>query len=231
MTVVPGPDAAPSMSGAATRRVVVTERRERPLRVGIILAVLGVLCFLGGILTSVVVDNAEVLVAIDRAEVGSPISFDAENRSYSLVYIRGELDTEDYRDRAVANLECVITDASGGVQTVEGRSQAVYSTSTLGSSIGTFDAVAGPTTVLCEFIRDPGGFLQNYALAPNRAAAKIVAWVVMGLGVFVGTIGGLLIGVGMRGRVVVTRVPVTPIVAENQDADQDAGPGGAIASP
>lgn len=223
MTVVPGPGTAPPTSGVPTRRVVVTERRTRPLRAGIVLAALGVLCFLGGVLTTVVVENAEVLAAVDRAEVGNPIRFDAEARSYSLVFIRGEIDTEEFRSRAVSALECTITDAAGATQVVEGSRQAVFSQSALGSSIGTFDATGGPTVVVCEFRRDPGGILQNYAVAENHATTKIVSWVAIALGAILGTIGGVLVGIGLRGRAVVTRVPVTP--------DQEAGPGGAIASP
>ena len=215
---ISGPTPSPMRPAPPTRRVVVTERRTRPLRAGVVLAAVGALCFLGGVLTTVVVENAEVFAAVDRANVGNPIRFDAEPRSYSLVFIRGEVDSETFRDRAVRNLECTITAADGATQVVNGSQQTVYSQSALGSSIGTFDAAGGPTTVLCEFLRNPGGILQNYAVAENHATAKIVSWVAIGVGVLLSIVGASLIVIGVRGRAVVTRVPVTP-------AGRDGDPG------
>jgi hypothetical protein len=149
----------------------------------------------------------EVAAPVGRAEVGDTIEFAAEARSYSLVFIRGELDTEEYRDRAVAALECVVGLSDGTTIEVLGRRQLASSTSSFGSSIGDFDAVAGSTRVTCTFTRDPGGVVQNYAVAPNRAGAKIASWVLLGVGGVIAVVGVWLIVVGLRGRAVMDSMP------------------------
>ncbi len=201
------PASDPEQAGL-TRRVVRTESRRRPLRIGIALGVIGVGLFAAGVITLSATENAEVLGAVDRVAVGSPITYEAEARSYSLVFLRAELDTEAFRRRAVANLRCEVELADGSTALVEGRRQAVYSEFALGSSIGTFDAPSGPTTVRCDFVRNPGGILQNYAVAPNRQAVKIVGWVLSGVGALLSMIGISLVVIGVRGRPVIERVPV-----------------------
>lgn len=194
--------------GPRTKRVVRTERRERPFKIGIVLTGLGVMTFLLGILLSVVLGAAEVLGAVDRAEVGTPITFDAEDRTYVVVFIRGELDSEQFRNRAVANMRCEVTTAEGESIAIDGSSRAVASETDFGSSVGTFDAVAGPTTVACDFVRDPGGLLQNYAVAPERKGAKIGSWALLGVGAVLAIVGVRLIITGVRGRSVVERIPI-----------------------
>jgi hypothetical protein len=150
----------------------------------------------------------DVALAMLAAEVGTPITFDAEDRSYVVVFIRGEFDDAFYREKAVANMRCDVTSADGVSVTVDGSSQGVASDTDFGSSVGTFDAVAGPTTVACAFVRDPGGLLQNYAVAPERKGAKIAAYVLVGLGSVVTMIGVRFVITGLRGRSVVEHVPI-----------------------
>ena len=152
---------------------------------------------------------AEVLAASGRAAVGSPISFDAEARTYALIFIRGELDTEQFIDRAITNLTCTVTAEDGSTQTVRGSQQATATETAAGASIGTFDAKAGRTVVLCTWIQDPGGVLQNYAVAPERTAAKVASYILVGLGILLGLAGAVMVVVGIRGRAVVERRPVT----------------------
>jgi len=189
-----------------TKRVVRTERRDRPFKIGVWLTGAGVAMFAVGVLLFTVLGGAEVLGAVDRAEVGTPITFDAEDRTYVVVFIRGEF--QEFNFRAVSNMRCDVTTADGASVTVDGSSQAVASESDFGSSVGTFDAVAGPTTVACDFVRDPGGLLQNYAVAPERKGAKIAAYVLVGLGSVVTMIGVRFVITGLRGRSVVEHVPI-----------------------
>jgi hypothetical protein len=192
----------------ATRRVVRTERRQGPFRAGVILCVAGLAALVAGGLLLTGTQAAEVLGATGRAEVGSPITFDAEARRYALVYVRGELDSEQFIERAVTNLTCTVTAEDGSTQTVRGSRQTTASETEFGSSIGSFDAVAGRTEVLCTWIQDPGGLLQNYAVAPQRTAAEIASYVLLGLGVLLGVIGAVLLVIGIRGRAVIERRPV-----------------------
>jgi hypothetical protein len=192
-------------SPTATRRVVRNERRQGPLRAGLVLCVVGLGSLVGGGLLLTGTQAAEVLAATGRAEVGSPITFDAEARRYALVFIRGEADTEQFIERAVTNLTCAVTAEDGSTQTVKGSRQANADETSFGASIGSFDAAAGRTEVLCTWIRDPGGILQNYAVAPERTAAKIASYVLLGLGVLLGIIGAVLLIIGFRGRTVIER--------------------------
>jgi len=196
-------DAAPR-----TKRVVRTQRRDRPFKIGLWVTGAGALLFVAGALLFVVLSGAEVLGAIDRAQVGNPITFDAENRTYVVVYIRGEFDELNNREKAVANMRCDITRADGTSVTVDGSSQTVASESDFGSSVGTFDAVAGPTTVACDFVRDPGGLLQNYAVAPERQGARIFSYVLLALGALVTLVGVRFIITGLRGESVIEHVPI-----------------------
>lgn len=196
-------DAAPR-----TKRVVRTERRDRPFKIGLWVTGTGVMIFVAGVLLFTVLAGAEVLGAVDRAQVGNPITFDAEDRTYVVVFIRGEFDESNYREKAVANMRCDVTTADGASVTVDGSSQTVKSESDFGSSVGSFDAVAGPTTVDCDFVRDPGGLLQNYAVAPKRQGAQIVSWVLLGLGALVTLVGVRFIITGLRGQSVVEHVPI-----------------------
>lgn len=191
-----------------TKRVVRTERRERPFKIGLWLAGVGVALFIAGMLLFTVLGAAEILGAVDRAAVGTPITFEAEDRTYAVVFIRGELDESNYRERAVANMRCDVTTADGASLTVDGSSQAVASETDFGSSVGTFDAVAGPTTVRCDFVRDPGGLLQNYAVAPERQGAKIASWVLLGLGALVTLVGVGFVITGVRGQSVIEHVAI-----------------------
>lgn len=191
-----------------TKRVVRTQRRDRPFKIGLWLTGAGVTILLAGVLLFTVLAGAEVLAAVDRAKVGTPITFDAEDRTYVVVYIRGEFNEANYVDRAVANMRCDVTTADGASVVVSGNSQAVASTTDFGSSVGTFAAVAGPTTVACDFVRNPGGLLQNYAVAPQRRDAKTVSWVLLGLGAALTLVGVRFVITGLRGQSVIEHVPI-----------------------
>lgn len=147
------------------------------------------------------------LAACSRTRAGNRCNpLDAEDRTYVVVFIRGEIEKLNFR--AVSNMRCDVTTADGASVTVDGNSQAVPSESEFDSSVGTFDAVAGPTTVACDFVRDPGGLLQNYAVAPERKGAKIASYVLVGLGSVVTMIGIRFVITGLRGRSVVEHVPI-----------------------
>ena len=68
-------------------------------------------------------------------------------------------------------------------------------------------ATGGSTTVTCV---GEGSrlLLDRYAVASDHRAAKIVAFVIIGVGVVLGVVGGWLIKIGWKGRTVVERVPV-----------------------
>lgn len=193
---------------ARTKRVVRTERRQGPLRWGVAAVVAGIGLLVAGVVLGFGISAAELVGASGRAKVGDPVTFDAEAGDYAIVFVRGELDSEQLRDRAVGNLWCTAELADGSQRMIDGSDQAVYSVTELGTSVGTFTAVAGTTEVLCDWERDPGGILQNYVVAEQRTTAKIAVWVLLGAAILIGSLGGWLVAIGVRGRPVIERVPV-----------------------
>src|SRR5690606_34896301 len=143
-----------------------TERRQRPFVAGIVAAVVGLaLLVAGGVLMNVAAGS--VVLDGKRAPFGTPIEFDAEDTSYRLVLVRyGVADT--ILEREVAATDCVATFADGSTATVDGARQGVAESTSTGLSIGSFDAIEGPATVVCTKTTGPGSPLARYALAEDR---------------------------------------------------------------
>lgn len=202
----PSPFDAPAGGPAPTRRVVRAEHRQRPLRAGIVCVVLGLGLIIGGAVMFSVVQATQVLASIADADMGETITFEAESKSYSLILIRGEINDENVVDRLVANTTCTVTASDGTTRSVDGSSQFDSTQTDFGASIGSFDVPSGTTEVRCvgEGSRN---IFDRYAVAPERLAAKIVAYVLIGLGFVLGLVGIWLIKIGWRGKTVVERVP------------------------
>lgn len=187
---------------APGRNRITQERRLRPLVGGIVAAVLG----LGVLVTGGSVLSAnqavQVLGAADRTEVPGLMSFDAEARSYAVIFLPHPL-TEPAFDPVVA-LVCDVTLADGSTKVVRGARQTVEVTGLGGTSVGSFDAVAGPTEVACRFgdRTAPSGYFV--AVAPEREGVALVGYVLVGFGLAALGAGVVAIVVGVRGRTVVT---------------------------
>ncbi|MEO6629899.1 MAG: hypothetical protein ABIP03_15175 [Aquihabitans sp.] len=144
----------------------------------------------------------QVLGAADRAEVPSPMSFDAEARSYAVIFLPHPL-TEPGFD-PIAALVCDVGLSNGSTKVVRGARQSVEFTDLGGTSVGSFDAVAGPTEVACRFgdrTAPPGYYV---AVAPERESVAVAGYVLVGLGLAAVGAGVVAIVVGVRGRTVAT---------------------------
>ena len=196
----------PADAPGQTRRVVRSEHRQRPLRAGIACAVLGLALVIGGAVMFSVLHATQVLASIADADMGEAITFEAESKSYALVLIRGEINDENVVSRLVANTTCTVTASDGSTRTVRGSRQFESTQSDFGASIGSFDVPSGTTEVRCvgEGSRN---IFDRYAVAPERLAARIVSYVLIGLGIVLGLVGAWLIKIGWRGQTVVERVP------------------------
>ncbi|MCB0985703.1 MAG: hypothetical protein KDB06_13725 [Ilumatobacter sp.] len=173
----------------------------RPLKIGIGLAVAGLAMLVaGGVLLNVAqgVAVAEGL----KAEVGNAIEFQAEDVTYTLVLLRADAFNADAMDRAVAAITCTVQFADGTSATVDGSSQFSADSTDAGSSIGTFDAVAGPATVVCSASRTSELIANVYAVAKERTTLLYTSYGLMAAGLLVAGIAVWLIIIGARGRTV-----------------------------
>ncbi len=138
----------------------------------------------------------------ERAKVGDPIQFAADDATYTLVLLRGDIANTDDMERAVGNIDCEVTFADGTTATVDGSSQAVAEVTDAGSTIGTFDAVAGAATVLCSSSTPSRLVLDVYAVAQERTTLKYASYGLMAAGLLAGAVAVGLIIIGVRGRTV-----------------------------
>lgn len=187
--------------GSVPQLRVRKELRWRPLKAGIALAVVGLgLLVTGGVLLNVA-QGAAVIEGL-KAQVGNSIGFQAEDVTYTLVLVRADVLNDEAMDRAVASITCTVQFADGTAATVDGSSQFSASSTEAGSSIGTFDAVAGPATVLCSASRPSELIADVYALAEERTVLLYTSYGLMAAGLLVAGAAVWLIIIGARGRTV-----------------------------
>jgi hypothetical protein len=190
-----------------TKRVVRTERRQRPLRAGIVASVAGLGAIVGGAVMFSAVQASQVLSPIADADVGDTLTFEADGGSYALVLKRGEISDENVVSRLVSDTTCTVVASDATTRTVDGSRQFSSSQTDFGASIGTFSAPKGTTKVTCVGEGSRLAF-DRYAVAPERTTAQIIAFVILGVGLLAAAAGAWLIVVGLRGRSIVERVPV-----------------------
>jgi hypothetical protein len=187
----------------------VTERRERPLRAGIGLAVAALaLLVVGGVLTfaaqALEVSNGE------RALVGNPVTFQADEGEYSVLLLTSPTVADSTLDGLTADLVCDITDASGSIRTIDHRDLSGSRASTdLGVVVARFDLAAGATTVECDWRPGSPSFDLGYAVGVSRRSLDVIGLVLVGAGLVAGMIAAWLIVIGVRGRQV-TRPVAAP---------------------
>ena len=189
---------------AATRRIV-TERRQRPLRAGIGLAIAAVVMLaIGGILafaaTALEVGTGE------RASLGNEVALESDAREYGIVLIDPPLiDAESFRGMTV-DIACEVTNA-GATRSVERSSGGGLRGETdVGLVFAAFDAMPGPTTVRCDWkdgrVERAGIF---YAVGTSHRTLDMIGLVLLGLGMAAGLLAVSLIIIGWRGRQVIVR--------------------------
>lgn len=132
------------------RRRVVTQRRRRPFIAGIWLAVAGVALTIVGSLLLFGNQAVQVLAAEDRASVSTPLRFEAEEGSYVVLLLPTTV-SGGLIGNPVAQLTCDVALADGTTALLRGSRQSSSIETSAGETVGSFDAVAGSTTVTCDF--------------------------------------------------------------------------------
>ncbi len=181
-----------------------TERRRRPLGVGLALGAVGLLSIVAGSATSWLNQAIQVAAPVARVEVPSTTTFDADDRTYAIVLDRISSAARLGVTKAdpVVDVRCTITLADRTTTMVDGSRSTVRVDTDLGTSVGTFVAVEGTTTVACDWTRQPSD-AYRLTIAPERPTV-----VLFGLGALVGGIVLVLVAVpfvwvGLRGTVIV----------------------------
>jgi hypothetical protein len=183
-------------------------RREGLFRWGLIVAAAAIICFVVGAIVTNASDALEVASAEGRAELSNAITFDAEDETYALTLI----DTGPLQGDAldpIAHMTCTVDNADGSHIDLDPATSNVRVESSIGTSIASFDGVPGRTTVRCDVDSTFGSTVGYvYSVAQARTASRFVGLGILGLGVVAAIAAALLIGFGLRGRVVITDVPV-----------------------
>ena len=189
------------------RRRVVTERRRRPLLIGLWLSV-------GGLVLTVVAalllsgnQAIQVAAADDRASVPDPLQFEAQDGTYVILLLPTTIGIPALPN-PIAELTCDVELADGEEAVVDGSRQASSLETSVGETVGTFDAVAGPTTVICDFRGSPDTSGYFVAVAEQRSALNLIGIVGLVAGILAMCIGAGLIFIGVRGRTVIQ--PIKP---------------------
>lgn len=191
----------------APRRRVTTVRNWRRIKVGIGMAVAALVLVIAGAVLQVVATGSQVLRPTARGDIGETVTFDAEARRYDLTLNRTELELVDVVERAVARTVCDVTLADGTTTTVRVARQVISTDTSVGASIGYFDAVAGPTSVRCDHNVSTGVLLGGYTVAETRQSLTIASLVVIGVGLLLGLTGAWVITSGARGQAVMVDAP------------------------
>jgi len=195
------------MTEPVTRRVV-TERRHRPFRAGVWLAAAGLVVTIVGALLLFGNQTVQVLGAEDRASVPDPLQFEAQDRGYVVLLLPTTVAGGQIAGDPVAQLTCDVALADGTTALLRGSRQTSSAETSAGETVGAFDAVAGPTTVTCDFEGSPDTFGYFVAVAPQRNVVNLVSVAAMVAGILALLGGAALIVIGVRGRAVIQ--PITP---------------------
>jgi hypothetical protein len=172
----------------------------------------GLLLTIGGAITLAVSQNSEAVFAADRAEIPEPLTFDTHDGRYRIMLLRDPV-TPNF-GTAEARLLCTVALADGSELSIDTATQATRAESDLGIELGSFDAVAGRTTVACDWKDGGGGRFYYYSVAPSPSVLGIVGVVALVVGLVL-LVGGGLLAVRSRMRGLTARRPLS---AEGQAA-------------
>lgn len=157
--------------------------------VGALGAVFGLLALIGGAVALGISRAASSIDPVAEAITPGTATFDAESEEYEIFAVNGRT-AGDFRE--AASYECVVALADGRTLTIDGDVQDVSTEVGNTQSIGSFDAVPGPTAVQCE----AGGGNARFIVDDVGTVAKIALIVIFaGVGILLLGIGLLLLGI------------------------------------
>jgi len=175
MSVVPPPVATP---GGRRRR------RGSWIAWGILIAVGALVVTIGAGVAILVDKTASAIDPEAEARTPGTARLDADEATYEILLVRSRRDTSA---ASAGNVVCTVELADERTITVDGSHQTVGTDAGNTSTIGSFDAVAGPTAVTC----DARGGEVRFVVDKVSSVGRIANWVLAG------GIAGLLAGAGL----------------------------------
>lgn len=151
---------------------------------GILVAVAAVVVTIGAGIAIVVDKAASTLDPEAEARTPGTARLDAEKATYEVLLVHSRRDTSA---ASAANVVCTVELANERTITLDGSRQAMSTDAGATSTIGSFDAVAGTTTVTC----DAGEADVRFVVDKASSVGRIANWVLFG------GVAGLLSGAGL----------------------------------
>ena len=148
--------------------------------VGSILAVLALVVLIVGAVMMLASRTASSLDPLAEGRTPGVATFEASDESYDILLVRSRGDAF----REAADVDCEVTLADGKVVKIDGQFQTVSESNGNVETVGTFDAIEGPTSVFCEA---RGGEVR-FVIDDESTLHRI------GLLMVFGGIGGLVVG-------------------------------------
>lgn len=175
--------------------------------VGVCLALLGLVGFVAGLSTIWITQAVQVAAPVARMGVPDSRSFEAEDRTYVVLVDRIASATRIgvTQGEPATNIGCTAERADGTVVEVGGRAPHHGVSTDLGTAVGSFEAVEGPTTVSCLWERSASD-AYRVVVAPEHRGPMLVGLALIAAGLGTIGVGAVLVWVGFRGHAVVERI-------------------------
>ena len=157
--------------------------RKRWIVVGVIVATIGLVALIGGAIATAISRTSSSVDPIAEARTPGTATFEAEAQEYDILLVRARGDSA----RTAESITCEVTLADGSTVAVDGSVQATSEEVGNIETVGSFDAVAGPTSVFC----DADGGDNRFVIDEESTLEKV------GFIVLIGGVVVLLMGAGM----------------------------------
>jgi len=160
---------------------------------GIIADVVAVVLLVGGAIAMAVGRTVSSIAPGAARVTPAPLSFDAEAATYEILLDRRPGD--DFRESS--DVQCSVQLADGRTLSIDGAVQAVAVSSNKLETVGSFDAIAGTTTVACE----ANGGSVRYVVDEESLISRIGLIVVLvGVGLLLAGVAAIMLGVFWKKR-------------------------------
>lgn len=194
------PDAEPAATSTPepTRRIV-TVRDARALRLGWAAVGIGIVLVVAGAAIGFGSQALQVAAAKGRAQVGNPVTFDADDGKTYAVTLIPEPTTGDFVEDRIAQLGCEVDHPDGTTESLDASSATVRTSNSIGIYAVDFEGRGGSTTVLCSW-EGPSDLGSYYAVARTRKATRYLGTGTLVGGIVIGLLGVGALVRGYRGR-------------------------------
>ncbi|MCE9621505.1 MAG: hypothetical protein K8R99_04065 [Actinomycetia bacterium] len=163
------------------------QMRRRWIIAGSVCAAVGVVALIAGGIMLLVSRASSTLDPVAESRTPGTATFTAENKEYDILLVTGRGEPAGSPE----DFACEVTLADGRTFSIDGSSQSTSSEVGNTESVGSFDAVAGATSVFCETDGTTG---NRFIIDTDGALARLsrLAFIAGGVLLAIGT--GLILG-------------------------------------